>query len=234
MLFMLSNFSGTKSLADLGGAWGTHAPPGHPNSFDFMQFLGKFGVFTPPLEGSRPPPRENPGSATENISNFVCLSLCHTLLGMTSYHRNSMETSQELVVWKVIFVFFLRNMDLFETRMHFSRMRTAHLLPVSPSMHCSGGCTCWGVYLPRGVYLPIRCTCPGVYLSRGLYLPIRCTCPGVYLSRGVYCPEGVPAQGMYLPRGWGVPAHRVGVYLPRGWGCTCPGTPPLLCTDRHV
>ena len=29
-----------------------------------MQFSGKFGVFTPPLEGSRPPPRENPGSAT--------------------------------------------------------------------------------------------------------------------------------------------------------------------------
>ena len=47
-----------------GGAWGTHAPPGHPNSFDFMQFSGKFGVFTPPLEGSRPPPRENPRSAT--------------------------------------------------------------------------------------------------------------------------------------------------------------------------
>ena len=32
-------------------------PPGRPNSFDFMQFSGKFGVFTPP-------PRENPGSAT--------------------------------------------------------------------------------------------------------------------------------------------------------------------------
>ena len=30
-------------------------PPGRPNSFDFMQFSGKFGVFTPPLEGSRPP-----------------------------------------------------------------------------------------------------------------------------------------------------------------------------------
>ena len=29
--------------------------------------------------------------------------------------------------------------------MHSSRMRTARLLPVSPSMHCS-----WGVYLPGG------------------------------------------------------------------------------------
>ena len=52
-------------LADLGGGReGRTPPPGRPNSFDFMQFSGKFGVFTPPLEGSRPPPRENPGSAT--------------------------------------------------------------------------------------------------------------------------------------------------------------------------
>ena len=51
------------ALADLGGGVRTHAPPGRPNSFDFMQFSGKFGVFTPPLEGSRPP-SGNPGSAT--------------------------------------------------------------------------------------------------------------------------------------------------------------------------
>ena len=38
-----------------GGREGRTPPPGRPNSFDFMQFLGKFGVFTPPLEGSRPP-----------------------------------------------------------------------------------------------------------------------------------------------------------------------------------
>ena len=46
-------------LADLGGGVrgreGRTPPPGRPNSFDFMQFSGKFGVFTPPLEGSRPP-----------------------------------------------------------------------------------------------------------------------------------------------------------------------------------
>ena len=61
------------------------------------------------------------------------------------------------------------------TRMHSSRMRTAHLLPVSPSMHCSGvyllwGCTwSWGVYLVPGcVPGPGGCTwsreggtCPG-------------------------------------------------------------------------
>ena len=131
-------------------------------------------------------------------------------------------------------------------RMHSSRMRTARLLPVTPSMHCSRG---W-VYLPRGVYLPGECTCPG-----------RCTCPGAVPARGCTCLRGlpawevyllggvpaggVPAQTMYLPRGCtcpgGVPAWEVylpggvpaqGVYLPRGCtclggvpaqGCTCPG-----------
>ena len=39
-----------------GGREGRTPPPGRPNSFDFMQFSGKFGVFMPPLEGSRPPP----------------------------------------------------------------------------------------------------------------------------------------------------------------------------------
>ena len=45
----------SRALADLGGREGRTPPPGRPNSFDFMQFSGKFGVFTPPLEGSRPP-----------------------------------------------------------------------------------------------------------------------------------------------------------------------------------
>ena len=42
-------------------------PPGGPNSFDFMQFFGKFGNFVcwrPPGELA-PPPRGNPGSATD-------------------------------------------------------------------------------------------------------------------------------------------------------------------------
>ena len=83
-------------------------------------------------------------------------------------------------------------------------MRTARLLPVSPSMHCSGGgVPGLGVYLVWGVYLPGGCTCPGVYLVRG------CTCSrGVYLPRGeggvpapggVYLPGGVPAQVPPLP-----------------------------------
>ena len=52
------------ALADLGGGReGRTPPPGRPNSFDFMQFSGKFGVFTPPWR-VHAPPRENPGSAT--------------------------------------------------------------------------------------------------------------------------------------------------------------------------
>ena len=50
-------------------------------------------------------------------------------------------------------------------------MRTARLLPVSRSMHCSGGCTC----------------------------PGGCTYPGGVPAQG-YLPGGVPAKGVYLPR----------------------------------
>ena len=48
----------------------------------------------------------------------------------------------------------------FKTRMHSSRMRTARLLPVSPSMHCSQGVPARGVYLPGSVPAG-GCTCPG-------------------------------------------------------------------------
>ena len=53
------------ALADLGGREGRTPPPGRPNAFDFMQFSGKFGVFTPPRR-VHAPPRENPGSATDS------------------------------------------------------------------------------------------------------------------------------------------------------------------------
>ena len=46
-------------------------PPGGPNSFNFMQFLGKFGkivCWRPPSPGElAPPPRGNPGSATDTM-----------------------------------------------------------------------------------------------------------------------------------------------------------------------
>ena len=117
--------------------------------------------------------------------------------------------------------------------MQSSRIRTARLLPVSLSMHCSrrgvpaqgrGAYLLGEVYLPRGVgvyllggYLPRGCTCPGGvpawrgYLPRGVYLPRGCTCLGVYLPRGVYLPGG--GGGLYLPGG--VPAR----------GCTFRGVP---------
>ena len=66
------------------------------------------------------------------------------------------------------------------TRMHSSRMRTAHLLPVSPSMHCSGGVPGLGVYLVPGCV-------PG---PRGWCVPGGCT-----WSEG-----GVPPGGVYLVR----------------------------------
>ena len=97
------------------------------------------------------------------------------------------------------------------TRMHSSRLRTDRLLPVSPSMHCSGGCTWSG---GPGVYLVLRGV-PGL---------------GVYLVWGVYL-----VQGVYLA--WGQCTWSGGV-PGRGctWsgGCTCPGTPPCEQNDKQV
>ena len=54
-------------MADLREGTRERAPPlGGPNSFNFMQFLGKYGkivCWRPPGELA-PPPRKNPGSAT--------------------------------------------------------------------------------------------------------------------------------------------------------------------------
>ena len=118
--------------------------------------------------------------------------------------------------------------------MHSSRMRTARLLPVYPSMHCSHlgvylpkGCACWGCTCPG------ECTCPGgvpvqgVYLHMGVYLLGSCTCLGGTCS-GAVPARGCTCPGVYLPGGCtylrGVPAR--GVYLPGG--CTCSGGVYLL------
>ena len=56
----------TCSGGSKGGARDAH-PPGGPNCFNFMHFLGKFGkivCWCPPGELA-PPPRGNPGSATD-------------------------------------------------------------------------------------------------------------------------------------------------------------------------
>ena len=60
---------------------------------------------------------------------------------------------------KTTFSLFLENIcrctkNNSSTSMHSSRMRTARLLPVSPSMHCAGGCLLPGGSAPgRGVCL---------------------------------------------------------------------------------
>ena len=55
----------TDTVADLGGGAGG-APPGHPNSFNFMQFSGNFGK----IVCWCPPPWGNPGSAAEICQKF--------------------------------------------------------------------------------------------------------------------------------------------------------------------
>ena len=52
------------TLADLGGAWGTHAPPWASKFFRFHAVFGKIWRVHAPPGGFTPPPRENPGSAT--------------------------------------------------------------------------------------------------------------------------------------------------------------------------
>ena len=114
----------------------------------------------------------------------------------------------------------------FLTRMHSSRMRTAHLLTISQHA-LLGGVPARGCVPARGVYL-LGCTSPGVdllggctclrgYLPRGCACPRECTCQGVYLPRGVPA-RGVPARG--VPAKGGIPARGVPAR-----GCTCPGVP---------
>ena len=105
------------------------------------------------------------------------------------------------------------------TRMHSSRMRTTHLLIISPHALCRGCLPRLGV-CPEGVCLGGRgCVCPGG------------VCPGGW---GCVCPGGVSAQGVCLP----------GCVFPGGRGCVCPGgvcpgdlpggAPPCEQNDRQV
>ena len=68
-----------------------------------------------------------------------------------------------------------------QTRLHSSRMCTAHVLTISPSMLCGGGvsalggvcsrgCLLWGVSAPRGCLLWGECLLPGVSARGGLLL----------------------------------------------------------------
>ena len=65
---MKDGISGILTVADLHSKiLDARPPPGGPNSFNFMQFSGKIGkivCWRPPGELA-PPPRGNPGSATD-------------------------------------------------------------------------------------------------------------------------------------------------------------------------
>ena len=105
------------------------------------------------------------------------------------------------------------------TRLHSSRMRTARVLTVSPSMLCAGGGVCsrgWGVYLLQGSVPGPGGGVPGVggYLIWGVYLvPGGCLLQGVSALGGVCSQEGLLLGGSALG----------GEYLV--WGVS--GTPPL-------
>ena len=112
--------------------------------------------------------------------------------------------------------------------MHSTRMRTARLLPVSPSMDCSRG-----MYLPGdvpdqrgGVYLPGGgCICQGVYLPRGGCLP-RYSPPPVNRMTGAKilpCPElRLRAVNIYSEQSVKTSAGSLRIsyviYSWRGWG----------------
>ena len=80
------------------------------------------------------------------------------------------------------------------TRLHSSRMHTTHLLTISTSMHCTGGC----VSLPGGVYLPRG---GGSALGRSLLEGWVCLARvspclgGVSLQGGSPCWRVLPCQG---------------------------------------
>ena len=89
---------------------------------------------------------KSPLLASRNLLMHLCSGcqhlIIHVCLVIFCYE-------QEFVIISILSNSNLLMLFPTQTRMHSSRMRTARLLPVSPSMHCSWGCTCQG------------CTCPG-------------------------------------------------------------------------
>ena len=91
------------------------------------------------------------------------------------------------------------------TSMHSSKMRTARLLPVSPSMYCAAG---KGGHLLREVSAPRGCVCcRGVCLLPGGICSWGTAC---YRRGWAACSQGVSAQGRCLPRGCVYPSMHWG------------------------
>ena len=87
------------------------------------------------------------------------------------------------------------------TSMHSGRMHTARLLPVSPSMHCAGGCLLQAGICSQGVSAPGGGVCSWGVCSwelcswgRGLSTPGGCLLPGG---------RGMSAWGVSVSRGRG-------------------------------
>ena len=132
--------------------------------------------------------------------------------------------------------------------MHSSRMRTAGLLPVSPSMHCTGrgisvrgcllrGCRLWGgVCSGRGSVCSQGVSAQGGFLLQGVCSGGCLLWGGVCAGRGSVCSQGVSAQGQggFCSRGSALGG------VCSGGGCLLPGvciqacmrqTPP--CEQNH-
>ena len=128
--------AGVYAVADLGGGTRGACPPspGHSDSFNFMQFSGKYGksYFGTPLASCPPPPptRENPGFTTgmcgggvrgqENswwlgflFSRFSHFNICNYLfhpaesLENTSKCGNVRKYVPKVLTWKSMRKFFL-------------------------------------------------------------------------------------------------------------------------------
>ena len=84
--------------------------------------------------------------STKEIHKINTISLCDSRYW---YGASASRLAAYLINW-VCNPFWIDLLSL--TRMHSSRMRTARLLPVSPSIHCSLG---W-VYLPGGTPPPVN------------------------------------------------------------------------------
>ena len=134
------------------------------NFLYFLEFLGKCGK----IIGGRPPfglaAPGNPGSANEWDGFLPSLQNCMLPSPLTYYLINT-------IPW---------------TSMHSSRMRTARLLPVSPNMHCAGGCLLpgWGL-CSRGVSATEVVSAPAgcLPLVRGVY-------PSMHWGRHLPSPRG--------------------------------------------
>ena len=86
----------------------------------------------------------------------------------------------------------IKVMKLVITRLHSSRMRTAHALTVSPSMLCAGGCLFWGVSAWGGSARGV--SAQGVSAR-------RCLLRGVS-AWGGFCSGGYPSMHWGRPPLW--------------------------------